>query len=61
MVVLPLEEQAKLLRSHPKIFSPAKGAWGRRGSTCVRLELANKPMLTKAMAAAWQRIAGKAL
>lgn len=49
MVVLPSEEQAKLLRSHPKIFSPAKGAWGKQGSTCVRLEAVGKATLENAL------------
>ena len=59
MVVLPPEEQARLIKSHSKVFFPAKGAWGRRGSTCVRLELVDKPTLKKAMAMAWRRIASK--
>ena len=62
MVVLPPEEQANLLRSHPKIFSPAKGAWGKQGSTIVRLETVDKPTLQAALEIAWRRIApGKAL
>ena len=57
MVVLPPKEQARLTKSHSKMFFPAKGAWGKRGSTCVRLELVDKVTLKKAMATAWQRIA----
>ena len=49
MVVLPPEEQAKLPRSHPKVFSPAKGAWGKQGSTCVRLEAVGKATLERAL------------
>ena len=59
MVVVPPEEQAKLLRSHPKIFSPAKGAWGKQGSTIIRLEQLDKTTLKKAMAIAWRRLAPK--
>lgn len=59
MVVLPPEEQAKLLRSHPMIFSPAKGAWGKRGSTRVLLERVDKATLKKAMAIAWRRLVPK--
>jgi hypothetical protein len=54
MVILPSEEQARLLRSRPKIFSPAKGAWGKRGSTCVRLEMVDKRTLQAALEIAWR-------
>lgn len=59
MVVLPLEEQARLLRSQPKVFFPAKGAWGKRGSTCVRLEMVDKRTLQAALEIAWRRLAPK--
>ena len=57
MVILPADEQARLLRSHPKIFSPAKGAWGKRGSTIVRLDAIDKTTLQTALEIAWRRIA----
>ena len=28
MVILPPEEQERLVRTHSKVFTPAKGAWG---------------------------------
>ena len=55
MVVLPSEEQARLLRSHPKIFFPAKGAWGKQGSTCVLLEAIDKATLQSAIEIAWRK------
>jgi hypothetical protein len=62
MVVLPPEEQKRLLRSYPKIFFPAKGTWGKRGSTIVRLKAIDKRTLQAALEIAWRRIApGKAL
>lgn len=61
MVVLTPEEQARLLQSHPKVFSPAKGAWGRRGSTCVLLGAVDSTTLRKAMTAAWRKRAPKHL
>ena len=61
MVVLPTEEQARLVRSHPKIFFPAKGTWGKRGSTCVRLELVDKEELKRVMEMAWRKRAPKSL
>ena len=57
MVILPPEEQARLLRSHPKMFFPAKGAWGKRGSTCVRLEAIDKRTLKSVVEIAWRRVA----
>ncbi len=61
MVVLPLEEQERLMKSHPKIFAPAKGAWGKRGSTAVRLEEADKATLKGALEIAWRNRAPKDL
>ncbi|MBA3881386.1 MAG: MmcQ/YjbR family DNA-binding protein [Chthoniobacterales bacterium] len=60
-VMLASEEQEKLLRAHPGIFTPANGAWGRRGSTCVRLDAVRAPTLRKAIAAAWRTRAPKRL
>lgn len=59
MVVLPPNEQARFVKSHPSIFSPAKGAWGRRGSTCVYLEIVTKPVLKEALETAWRNKAPK--
>ena len=61
MVVLPPEEQARLLRSHPNIFFPAKGAWGKRGSTCVRLKAIDKSTLQAVLAIGWRNRAPKKL
>ena len=61
MVVLPPKEQAKLLRSHSKIFFPAKGAWGKRGSTCVRLKTVDERTLQAALEVAWRNRAPKNL
>lgn len=61
MVILPPEEQSKLVKSHPKVFAPAKGAWGKSGSTTVRLEAIDKATLKKALEVAWQKRAPKHL
>ncbi len=53
MVKLFPDEQRDLLKSEPKAFVPAKGAWGRKGSTCVRLKSAKAATLRKAIGAAW--------
>ena len=49
MVVLPPKEQARLLKSHPKVFAPAKGAWGKQGSTTVRLNAVDPSTLKSAL------------
>jgi hypothetical protein len=61
MVILPPEEQARLVRTHPKIFTPAKGAWGKRGSTSVRLEAVDEATLRNAIEIAWRKRAPKRL
>jgi hypothetical protein len=61
MMVLPPEEQARLVHTYPKVFSPAKGAWGKRGSTTVRLDAIDKTTLNRAMDIAWRKRAPKDL
>jgi len=61
VVILPVEEQARFLREHPKAFAPAKGAWGRRGSTTVRLDTIDKGTLRSALEIAWRNKAPKDL
>jgi hypothetical protein len=61
MVILPLEEQERLVRTYPMAFAPAKGAWGRRGSTSVRVEAVDVPTLQRAMEIAWRKRAPKGL
>jgi hypothetical protein len=61
MVVLPVEEQAKFIHDYPKIFAPAKGAWGKRGSTIVKLDGVEKAILQRALRVAWRNKAPKAL
>jgi hypothetical protein len=54
MVKLPPDEQQKLLEAMPDIFQPATGAWGRQGSTMVRLSRAKPQVLTCALEMAWR-------
>jgi len=56
MVKLPLQLQDALVRAAPAAFEPATGAWGRQGSTMVRLASADNAMLNDAIRSAWQRI-----
>ena len=61
VVMVTPEQQAVLISSHPDVFVPVKGGWGRRGSTQVHLMSANETTLRKALGIAWQRIAPKRL
>ena len=61
MVILPPEEQERLVRTHPAVFAPAKGAWGRRGSTSVGLEAVDGATLQRLMEIAWRKRAPKRL
>lgn len=54
MVKLTLKDQYILMRAEPKVFVPAKGAWGRQGATCVLLKAVKKATLGKALLAAWR-------
>lgn len=59
MVILPVEEQGRLLHKHPQAFAAAKGAWGKRGSTTVRLDAIDNQTLQNALEAAWRNKAPK--
>jgi hypothetical protein len=61
MVVLPADEQATLVRKHPKAFALAKGAWGKRGSTTVRLDAIDIATLRTALEIAWRNKAPRDL
>jgi hypothetical protein len=61
MVKLTPEQQHDYLKSEPNVFEPSKGAWGRRGSTIVKLKAAKKTSVRTAMAVAWRNAAPKGL
>ena len=61
MVKLPPKEQVFFIEAEPDIFQPAKGTWGLRGATIVRLRAANKTSLRRALVAAWRNTAPKQL
>jgi hypothetical protein len=60
-VTLPPEEQAYFVKAHAAAFTPANGAWGRAGSTIVRLAKANREAVGAALEAAWRKRAPKRL
>ena len=53
MVKLPPEEAAKLIDAMPEAFTAAAGAWGRQGSTMVRLAKARTDTVSRALELAW--------
>jgi hypothetical protein len=54
MVQLTPEQQQEFVNAAPKTFVPAKGAWGRGGSTMVHLATADPDTVGEAMTLAWQ-------
>ena len=54
MVKLTPIQQEDFVKSHPAVFNPCNGAWGRKGCTNVLLAKANKPILREALLAAWR-------
>lgn len=61
MVKLPPDHQKDFIRSDPDVFQPAKGAWGRRGSTIVYLPAATINVVREALNATWRNTASKRL
>ena len=61
MVALMPEQQEDFMTLAPGAFKPAAGAWGRGGSTLVRLEAAPEQLLEAALAAAWRKRAPRKL
>ena len=59
MVKLTSEEQEILVEAEPTVFVPVRGAWGRRGSTNVRLGTTDETTLRGAILAAWRGVAPK--
>ena len=59
MVKLPLEHQDNFLRTQPEVFIPAKGAWGRQGSTNVRLAAVDENTLENALRLACSNVTEK--
>ncbi len=56
MVKLTPEQQAEFIRSHPEVFEPEAGAWGRQGCTRVHLRQAAAEVVGEAMTLAWQGV-----
>ena len=57
LVKLTPTQQQQLVETDPETFVPAAGAWGRGGSTMVRLSSADAEAVGEAMTLAWQATA----
>ena len=61
MVKLTPEQQEALTKAEPKVFTPVKGAWGRRGCTTINLRAAPKTTARRSLTLAWLNTAPKRL
>ena len=59
MVALLPEQQELAMAAEPEAFAPAAGAWGRGGSTLVRLDAVGDEWLERTLRWAWERRATK--
>jgi hypothetical protein len=59
VVILTREQQEQMMRSNPDVFAPAKGGWGRKGSTTVLLKTADQRSVREALSLAWSNKAAK--
>ena len=60
MVALTPDQQEQFIRAHPDAFAPENGAWGRAGSTRVRLAAVDEDTLGEAVTLAWQNVVKRA-
>lgn len=60
MVKLTPEQQREFVETHPDVFAPSNGAWGRNGSTEVRLANADAESAGAALTAAWRNVQASA-
>jgi hypothetical protein len=60
-VKLTPEEQEMRIAAAPEMFSPAAGAWGRRGWTRMHLKAIDAASARSALAAAWRNTAPRKL
>ncbi|HKW40449.1 MAG TPA: MmcQ/YjbR family DNA-binding protein [Gemmatimonadales bacterium] len=61
MVKLTPEQQELFIHAEPETFVPVNGAWGRAGSTSVRLQAARKAAVREALLIAWRNRAPQTL
>jgi hypothetical protein len=57
MVKLPQLLQSAVMTQYPEAITPAAGAWGRGGSTLVRVDLVAEALLADLIVSAWRHVA----
>ena len=60
-VQLTSEQQEMLVAAEPEMFSPAAGAWGRKGWTTVWVDRADATTIESALGRAWRNTAPRRL
>lgn len=58
-LILTPDQQRARVREHPDAFIPAKGKWGEKGATTVRLDAIDEETLGEALTLAWQNTVAK--
>src|SRR5207247_1820394 len=53
VLLLRPDQQALLVKSDPRVFTPVNGGWGRKGSTTVHLDVADEGSVRRALSVAW--------
>jgi len=53
VLMLTREQQQKAVQSAPACFAPVPGGWGEKGSTIVRLGVAEVELVRRGLATAW--------
>ncbi|MGL9622008.1 MmcQ/YjbR family DNA-binding protein [Bradyrhizobium sp. U531] len=61
MVKLTPDQQTLLVDAEPEMFRPVPGAWGKNGSTNVKLAKIDPVTLRSALEMAWRNVAPKLL
>jgi len=61
MVKLTPDQQTMLVDAEPELFRPVPGAWGKSGSTNVKLAKIDPVTLRSALEMAWRNVAPKSL
>ena len=61
MVKLTPEQQVLVVEAEPEIFRPVPGAWGKNGSTNLKVARADQTTLRSALSMAWRNVAPKSL
>jgi len=60
-LMLSPQAQRILIATHPDIFLPVAGGWGRNGATHIRLADADEDRMTEALNIAWRHRVEKTL